>query len=191
MRKQHTPCGVKKHPLGISDIIGFGKSGTGAIIREFATAALGALAGDDLKEVVSSVVIDEDFRILKSELAAGINGLTAGEGENLLLYMVNGELSETEMEECIEAVGPTDRNDRLAQERAERWVKLIGVLDSGAADIAGQFRNTMGGPILEVKPRWTFSNPEGWGYAVYNGGLILTTGSNVEIIGTHYGVWVT
>ncbi len=171
--------------------MGFGKDGKGAIIREKVNAAaLGALAAEDGIVVSGGVTLGSDFRILKSEIRATVIGLTATEGVGLSIYMANGDLVEADIENCLETNGPTDRNDRDSAENAERWVHLLGVM-SRAVGTEEMFENDQGGHILVAKPRWSFSNPEGWKYFVYNDGVVLTTGATVELMATHYGVWVT
>ncbi len=173
--------------------MGFGKDGKGAIIRETITdGALGALAGQDAVKF-QGPVLQEDFRILKSEIYALVNVLTANEGLSMLFGIANGELSAAEIEECIEAQGPLDRNDRVAIERAERWVKVLGVTnDQGVSTTTELFYDMhSGAPMLTSKDRWTYSDPEGWTYWIYNRGGSLTTGSTLQLVATHYGVWVT
>ncbi len=171
--------------------MGFGKQGTGTIIRENVTTALGALAAQAAIDLTGEF-LTEDFRDLKATGVVTVTGLTAGEGKGLQLYMTNGELTAAEMEEAVELNGPADRNDRLSQERAERWVRLVGTVSRmDPADTEAVFMNPEGGHILVVKPRWTFSNPEGWGWVIYNDGATLTTGASGLVKMTHYGVWVT
>jgi len=172
--------------------MGFGKNHTGVIIREDGAGSdLGALAADDMGAGPAGPAITEDFRMLKWRGTATMRNLTAGEGAGLKLYLVNGELTVAETEECVEANGPLDRNDRVPQERAERFVRLVGVTASPAPTVTTvQFVNEFGSPILEAKPRWTFSNPEGWDWVVYNQGVVLTTGANVDVHGDVFGVWV-
>ncbi len=172
--------------------MGFGKNNTGAILRDSsASPALGALAFQDLVSIGNVLTLQDDFRILKSIISANIVGLTSGEGSNLIFGMANGELTAAEIEECIEATGPVDRNDRLAQERAERQVRVLGV--SGPIDnsTTRKIIGEGGSPVLIDKFPWTYSNPEGWQFFLYNLGITLTTGATLEMIATHYGVWVT
>ncbi len=173
--------------------MGFGKQGTGIILREnVANAALGALASVDLVGITAAIVLQEDFRILKSEIICIISGLTAGEGEGLVFGMANGELSAAEIEECLEAIGPLDRNDRVAHERAMRKVDTLGVLKQpSASSTEGSFENAQGGRIMTSTKRWTYSDPEGYTYWIYNLGPALTTGATAQLLATHYGVWVT
>ncbi len=170
--------------------MGFGKQGTGAILRETASVALGGLTNITAIKLASGLAITEDFRILKTELYAHIKNLTGGDGEGLLLGLANGELTVAEIVECIEADGPEDRNDRVLQERAERFVKLIAGVITPLGILNTQFLNENGGPMITVKPRWTFSDPEGWDYFVYNTSDDITTGATCTLTAVHYGVWV-
>ncbi len=56
-------------------------------------------------------------------------------------------------------------------------------------------RNKYGGPLLEIEPRWTFRRGRtatngGWNWGIYNDGVTITTGGLLNILATHYGVWV-
>ncbi len=172
--------------------MGFGKDGKGTMIREDVSITLGALANSAGVQG-DSPFLTEDFRVLKTIAQVGGNGVTAGEGAGLLLFLTNGELSTGEVEQAIELSGPVDRNDRLGTEQAGRYVTLVGYSDVVAgADNIISFRDVnTNSPILTIKPRWTFSDPEGWDWFVYNTAGALTTGGAVRVIATHYGVWVT
>ncbi len=171
--------------------MGFGKDGKGAILRErIVGGALGALSAQDLVLAIG-LAITEDFRILKSEVYAHITNLTAGQGSGLLFGIANGDLTAPEMEESIEAGGPLDRNDRIPSEQAERNVKILGaVAKSEAAATEAWVTNDQGGLMLTSKHRWTYSNPEGWDWWIYNMGGSLTTGATLQLYAVHYGVWV-
>ncbi len=172
--------------------MGFGKNNTGVIIRETATIALGTLAQNASIPFGSAIqnALEEDFRMLKSEVFCVVDGLTSGEGDGLCLTLVNGELSSAEIAECLLADGPKDRNDRVAVEKAERFVKVIGMINAdGTAGM--MLGNPGGGPHIIVKPQWTFSDPEGWAWTIFNLGSALQTGSTAKLTATSYGVWVT
>ncbi len=173
--------------------MGFGKDGKGAIIREILSGgALGALASKDAVKFTTPTVLQEDFRILKCEIQAVLSGLTAGEGTGLIFGMSNGELTAAEIEECIEVAGPQDRNDRVAVEQAERNVHTLGVFQpNDPAETEAVLRGDNNSPLIVSKFRWTYSDPEGWGYWIYNLATGLTTGATLELKNTIYGVWVT
>ncbi len=165
--------------------MGFGKNSTGAILRSKETIALGTLGVDTAIVFGSGITIGNNFRLLKSEGFAHVDGLTSGEGGGLCIGIANGELTVAEIAECLLADGPSDRNDRVKQSRAERFVKLFGQLD----DLQHVMRGAEG-YALKVNPRWTFSNPEGWNFFIFNNGLQLTTGATAKSVLTHYGLWL-
>ncbi len=169
--------------------MGFGKQGTGAMIREDSSVALGTLNAKT-GILIGSPTISEDFRILKSRIMAHVDGITTDEGP-LSLYLVNGELSLAECEEAIETEGPLDRNDRKNQETAERYVQPVGWFINLPGGVAAVLVAEGGSPVVEHKPRWSFSNPEGWDYMVYNESAgNLQTGASAFLKATHYGVWI-
>ncbi len=173
--------------------MGFGKDGKGAIIRQFLDpVSLGAIA-TGIAITFGNVVIEDDFRLLKSEVMCGITGGDAGEAEGVMLGLCNGELSTTEIAECLRAMGPVDRNDRLREERAMRQCHSLGVgVKTGVASTEVVFRDKItNAPMCIDKFPWTYSNPEGWDFFLYNQGPAIATGSNVYLQATHYGVWVT
>ncbi len=171
----------------------------GKIITEVQTVALATLA-DQSALALSQLTLSEDFRILKSEIAAGIINLDDDENvQGLLFGMANGELSDAEIAQAIVAGGPLDRNDRLAAERASRYVKILSQAEmhfqghnSGRTTVDAIFRGEGGAPIIVNKPRWTFSDPEGWVFFVFNNsGSAMATGATVRMTAKHFGVWVT
>ncbi len=176
--------------------MGFGKNNQGVIIRAIEDQALGALAADAVIKIETDIALTEDFRLLKMELTAFVEGLTAGEGDGLHIGIADGELSTTEIKECLEAAGPQDRNDHQTMERANRPVWLIGRILAQLPEVAGAlkivFIDRSSSPMMEWTKRWTFSDPEGWELFVYNRGAgALTTGATVRTTSTSYGVWVT
>ncbi len=169
--------------------MGFGKDGKGVIIREGQRGAVGEILSGKAKRIASLVVLADDFRILKSEIIAHLEAGDAGDGLGLIFGICNGELSETEIEECLEATGPTNPNDRLAQERAERNCKILSA-GQNLSDAVTAFLGDNGGPIIRSTHRWTYNNPEGWAWFLYNNSnTTVAVGSSLVLEATHYGVW--
>ncbi len=177
--------------------MGFGKDGKGAIVKEQTVVTLGALAGQDTVNASSAVELDEDFRILRSDVTCVLTGLTSLQGLGLILYMVEGQLTATTAEENIEQNGPLRQGDQADEEIASRWVRRIGITGDQLTPNLDSvvMKNKYGGALLELEPRWTFRRGRtatlgGWNWVVYNDGVTLTTGGVARIIATHYGVWV-
>ncbi len=177
--------------------MGFGKDGKGAIVKEHSSITLGALAAFSFTQNDSDVLLDMDFRILKSEVTAVIRAMTSLEGVGLVLYMVQGILSAAEAEENIELDGPVRLGEKIEEEQASRWVRRVGItMPPTVNETERVFTNEYGGGLLTLKPRWTFRRGRtaaegGWNWGVYNQGAVLTTGGIVDVTATHYGVWVT
>ncbi len=179
--------------------MGFGKDGKGAIIKENTAISIGALAGQGIVGVNSSVLLDMDFRILRADVTCVLRGLTAGEGNGLILYLSQGILATADQELNIEQNGPIRLGERIEEEVADRWVRRVGITDNAATAGTGlterSFINRYNGGLLEIEPRWTFrrgrtATEGGWNWAVYNSGATLTVGATAQVLATHYGVWV-
>ncbi len=169
--------------------MGFGKDGKGAIIRERITLTAGNLAAAGVVKHTSGLTLGEDFRILKIKYHLTLQGNFGALGDQVIVGFANGELSTSEISNCINTDGPNDSNDRLNTEQAERaawlWHQIVGssttVPNAALED----------GRVLEQTPRWTFSNPEGWAWFLYNPlGGALTSGLVISVNATYYGVWV-
>ncbi len=176
--------------------MGFGKDGKGVIVHEKTDITLAALAAQDYVQNDSGVVLDSDFRILKTELTATLTEITSLEGAGLILYMTAGELTAALVEANIELNGPLDPSDQDAEEIASRWVRRVATSPNDTVNNTERMmQNEYGGSILKTNPRWTFRRRRtgiegGWNWGVYNDGVTLTTGATCRILATHYGVWV-
>ncbi len=173
--------------------MGFGKDNKGVIITEQRVQALGTLADVTALIIGTGLVLAEDFRIIKTELLAHVSGLTAGEGVGLHIGICNGELTVAEIKQALAANGPLNRNDAAPSEQAMRYVKKLaaaGFVTPSQNEV--RMLNAQGGPMINETIRWTFSDPQGWNFYVFNdAGAALTTGATIRILVKHYGVWVT
>ncbi len=173
--------------------MGFGKDGKGVIIREDVTITVGALAAKaGILQTGGGIAgaMEEDFRLIKSSFCVTKGNHTNDEGA-LLLGLADGELTLVEIEEAIELNGPVNRSDHTPRENAERPVWLLGSLH-GSTDIVNAGVGLTFVPAHEHISRWTFSDPDGWRWFVYNEGpASLTSGTIVSLKAQHFGVWVT
>ncbi len=156
--------------------------------RSQALAALGAGTGIIIG---TKLALTDDFRMLKAQNQAIVDGLTTAEGEGLLLGLADGDLSIAEIEEAIEANGPVDANDVVIGNTAMRPVWILGVLRKETAALWGRFFDAVtGAPSVTAKPRWTFSSTKSWNWFVYNQGIALQAGSSAKMTSKTWGVWV-
>lgn len=171
--------------------MGFGKDGKGTIILETNIITAGTLADGTALLADGGITLAEDFRILKSEVFVGINeDIAVGDGP-IYFGVANGELSIAEIAEVMVQTGPSNRNDAARSEQALRKVEILAVFGPANSNSSGAGDQKWKGPIV-TKPRWTYSDPEGWNYFIFNqSGGALVTGNIFRYRAKHYGVWVT
>ncbi len=115
---------------------------------------------------------------------AGIHGLSFG--------IADGILSDAEIEAAIEIPGPTGRDQRVEENTALRFVKLLGAFQNPSGGLEASLIGRNGSPLLTETIRWTFLTAKGWKFWVYNRtGVTMGAGNIVNLVATHYGVWVT
>ncbi len=172
--------------------MGFGKDGKGTIIYDQVSGAdLGALAAVDLTAIAGNQfgATIEDFRVLKMDYHVAISpaaAITVANGP-LLFGVASGHLLASEIEECIESV-LLNRGGIPEGEQAMRPVWPLETFIIHDPDQGPQSDLTRDGSF---NPRWTFTNPDGWRYWVYNmSSFVITTGSLLSAITKSYGVWV-
>ncbi len=173
--------------------MGFGKDGKGQILYEAAIndGALGTLASKDVVEFGGSYheALEEDFRILKCEYMMAIapaQAITVLDGP-IVIGFAAANLSAAEIEECIEAV-PVNRGDILLEKTMRPvWPLEIMVFEDPDTGNSGAFVRKG-----SFNPKWTFQNPDGWVWWIYNlSTAALTTGSLLSIFAKYFGVWVS
>lgn len=162
--------------------MGFGKDGKGAIIRESVEIVTGSLAAfTGLKQTSGGIrtLLQSPFRIIKTEYVISIEHALS---QTIALYLCNDELTASEIEVAIESDGPVDWNQHDEQEVAERYVKMMNIIGADPQDVRDVISKTI---------RWTFADPEGWCWYVYNTtSQALSNTVSVRVYATHYGVWL-
>ncbi len=171
--------------------MGFGKDGKGVIIRRQQTVVLLTLADQAALFIGSKLAIADDFRMLKTECFCTLRGGTAGDVGGLLFGLADADLTPAEVAAGIAANAPTDANDQVGSDLAERPSWLFGALVPDSSGTAGNFVGIDGSPMLVLKPRWTFGTTKSWAMFIYNNtGSALTTGASVDLIEKSFGVWI-
>ncbi len=168
-------------------------SKTGVIIPQVLNQALATLSPNVAIKISTPIVLGADFKMLKTEVFATVDTLTAGEGHALLFGLANNDLTVTEIKEALEVNGPTDRNARIEIEQSGRAVFLMGAVDLNTQSTTDlRFRDKIAaGFAMILKPRWRFAHPEGWTWFVYNAGKeALTTGAIVRLNAKSWGLWL-
>ena len=146
-------------------------------VRVDTSLALSTLAAADLVSVAAVAASDTEYLMMSADLTYAISGLIAGEGP-IGFGIMDGDYTDTEAEEAIEAFSAIDLADKIAQERANRKVRSIG-----SAFVV--FNN---GNSKKTKFNWKVAigqTPKLFGYN--QGSAILTTGVEIHIQGT---LWI-
>ncbi len=172
--------------------MGFGKDGKGVIIVESRTQALLTLANATGILIGTKLDTVERFRMLKAKIICNLRSMTGMEGNRLVLYLADGDLTLAEIEQMIEGNGPLGPNDVVGMERAERPVfPVSAVFDCSGADPIASGSTNNSTMITTLEPRWTFAPTKSWNWVLYNNGIALTTAMTATIRIKSFGVWVT
>lgn len=116
------------------------------------------------------------YRVKSLKGTWSIVGLTAGEGP-VTIGIAHSDYSVTEIKECLEAAASISPGDKIAQEQANRLVRIVGTLDGG--------RTTLNdGRPVSTKLNWLITIGQGFNLFAYNEDQAsLTTGATVTFSG--------
>ncbi len=144
--------------------------------RVASTVAVGALVTKDATSGAIVNASDSKYLLSSVELTYTWELATATEGP-LLVGIAAGDYTAAEIEECIEAVGSINLDDKIAQEQSNRLVRQIATLNPD--DVTAN-----DGKPIKTKLNWVVaigSQPQAF---VYNqGAQTITTGSALNIQG--------
>ncbi len=120
------------------------------------------------------------IRIVTAKLTWAVSGLTAGEGPLTVGY-AHGDYSVTEIKECLEAQASASGQDKIAQEQANRLIRVVGVIPSGNQSLND-------GKPISTKLNWLIRPGVVLNAFVYNEDTTgLTTGAFLH---TQGNLWV-
>ncbi len=159
-------------------------------IRETVTITLGTLADLDVVGA-DSLAVTQNGYITTSDVIATLIGLTAGEGIGLVLGVADGQLSDAEIEETLEAQGPAFEGQRSQSERADRMVRILGLIGPQPSELVPN-STVFAHQFLRFKTNLSFSEDKAalarW-YIYNTRGNALTTGAQLELLLTHNVRW--
>ena len=133
------------------------------------------------------VTFGEDLFVVSVDMTAVTRGLTADEGDFLEVGTSHGDLTDTEVEETLQAE-LTDPDDIIARERARRPVRRYGFMIRTDAD--GIHSALEQGKMVRRKHMFSVGNDHSLNVWVGNrSGSQLTTGAVTNVVGTIFGRW--
>ncbi len=121
------------------------------------------------------------YRAVSASTTWSLSDLTEGEGPIQVGY-AHSDYTVAEIKECIESQGSVDQNDKVAQERADRLVRLVGTHNSEANDTLND------GKPIKTRLNWLIGIGSSVNAFWFNEGTgALTTGAHGNLAGT---LWV-
>jgi len=145
-------------------------------VRTRATLSLGTLGSFAL--VVGSLlgVSDNEYRLVSVKLNWNLETLTAGDGP-ILVGLAHGDYTAAEIEACIEASGSINKADKVAEEVANRLVRIVGVLHAPDSSLND-------GRPMKTKLNWAIPEGVALDFWAYNENTsALNTGASVNVAG--------
>lgn len=152
-------------------------------VRVYSTMALGTLAGNTLVGADMVQAPDQEVYIISGDLNWTWNGCTAAEGP-ILFGVAHGDLTDAEVEACIEETYQLDRGNIIAQEVGSRPVRIIGAM---SGNTAGEADFNDGKPLrskIHIQAVEATVGLRMWAYNTSSSSL--TTGSALGVYGTIY-----
>ena len=148
-------------------------------VRVSPSVALSTLAS--VTVIVTTVAADavSTYRAVTVKGTWTIGNLTSGEGPIVVGY-AHSDYSVTEIKECLEAQLSINRGNKIANEQANRLVRVVGTLLE-----ANQSLND--GKPMKTRLNWLINIGDNVNMFAYNdSATLLTTGSNVRMTGEMY-----
>ncbi len=120
------------------------------------------------------------YRAISVKGTWNVSSLVEGEGP-LTVGLAHGDYSITEIKECLESFQSIDPGEKIAQERGNRLVRIVGVL-------TGKLNSLNNGIKISTRLNWLIVPGDLINMFVYNEGTAsLTTGAIVNLQGD---MWV-
>ena len=156
--------------------------------NENSAAGIAAQSGEKMHSQYTANLAD-DFRIAK--LMGTINILDSDLGTDVCIipFLVDGDLSAGEVEQCIEAL-LVDQGDTTLTEQSRR--RVFPLVDATGLPIWFGGGNGESVKSFSTKVNQTFRAGKGWEIYYYNLGATAATSNpmNATIYSKIYGVWV-
>ncbi len=148
-------------------------------VQSSGSLALGTLGTVTAITSAALAAADGAYRIMSASLTWALEDFTAGEGP-IVVGFAHGDYTVTEIKECIESGASISIGDKIANERANRLVRRVGVFDG----VAGAEKLNDGKPI-KTRLNWAIPIGKTLSLFAYNDGIVtnLTTGALVRING--------
>ncbi len=148
-------------------------------VRTTSELALATLASDTALFTGLTGTSTSSYRCVSVAVAYAIQGLTAGEGP-ITVGLAHSDYTVTEIKECMESFAAIDVGLKIEQERANRLIRVVGVLDS----VQNRLND---GKLVKTRLNWAIGIGKQVNLFVFNeSGATLTTGAVATVTGNLY-----
>lgn len=144
-------------------------------VRVSTALAPATLASKTVLSVGVTAAADGEYRIISCKGSWTVSILDALDGP-LVVGFAFDDYSDTEIEEAIEALTAISLGDKIAQERANRLVRIVGTLSTGNEALND-------GKPISTKLNWKIPVGSFVRLFIYNDGPTMQTGSTVSFNG--------
>ncbi len=157
-------------------------------VRVAGNLGAGALATQDLVTGPLTAVAGDTYRLVTADLAFAWTDVGAIIDDGMEFGFAHSDYTAAEIEECLEAQTSIDLGDKIAQERANRLVRTIGMIGSGQISAAAQGVVFDGGKRRKIKLNWKIAIGDTLDLWIRNASSVVwTTGSGLSAIGD---IWI-
>ncbi len=123
------------------------------------------------------------YRVISSVMTWAITKGAAGEGPITVGY-AHSDYTVAEIKECLEAFASIDQGDKIAQERANRLIRVVGTISLGA----GNMSVLNDGRTVKTKLNWLINIGDSVNQFAFNESTgALTTGAVTNVQGN---LWI-
>ncbi len=151
-------------------------------VRISSTVALAALAPADVVAGAIGGTADMPLRIVSTRLTFSWIDKAAIDGA-AEFGLAHGDYTAAEIEECLEATTSMAMGDKIARERANRLVRVLGTITGNQVTAGGEAPANNGNPI-KTKLNWLIPSGENISAWIKNSsGVVYTTGSSLSVLG--------
>ncbi len=123
---------------------------------------------------------DGAYRCMSVKASWRSQELTDADGPLVVGY-AHSDYSVTEIKEFIESSAAISVGDKVAQEKSNRLIRIVGTLGDAVDDVLND------GKLISTKLNWLMPIGKAVNAFAYNDGITMTTGALVRINGT---MWV-
>ncbi len=152
-------------------------------VRVSPSLALATLAANTALTAGMSAAAQSTYRCISITATWSEVAQIAQTGGPFTVGYAHSDYSVAEIKEAIESASAIDQGDKIAQERANRLVRIVGVLDAGNEGVS----TLNDGRPIKTRLNWLIAIGDIVNMFAYNDGTVAVTGAVVKVTGD---MWV-